>query len=120
MAPQPAATIDQYIAGFPAETQRILQQLRALVHEVSPGATERISYAIPTFDLRGSLLIAIAGWKHHIGLYPVTGRVAEALAAELATYKMGRGSVQLPLVKPMPLELVRRIVELRAAAIGTD
>lgn len=118
MAPQPAATIDQYIAGFPAETQRILQQLRALVRDVAPDVTERISYAIPTFDLRGSLLIAIAGWKHHIGLYPVNGHVAEALATELAPYRMGRGSVQLPLAKPMPVELVRRIVELRAEAIG--
>jgi uncharacterized protein YdhG (YjbR/CyaY superfamily) len=113
MAATPAKTIDEYIAGFPSEAQTAMRALRALVHEVAPTATERISYAMPTFDVDGKLLISFAAWKKHIGVYPIAGRLAEAFAAELAGYKTGRGSVQLPLAKPMPLALVRRMLGVR-------
>ena len=113
MATPAAKSIDEYIAGYPAEAQTAMTALRALVYDVAPAATERISYAMPTFDVGGELLIHFAAWKKHIGLYPVGGRLAEAFAAELAGYKMGRGSVQLPLATPMPLGLVRRMLGFR-------
>jgi len=110
------ATIDEYIAGFPAETQVLLQQVRATVQAAAPDATEAIRYAIPTFILNGNL-VHFAGFKNHIGFYPApTG--AEAFKNELSVYKTGKGSVQFPLDQPMPLDLISRIVQFRVAEVS--
>ena len=106
--------IDAYIAGFPPETQRVLSELRALIKASAPGATESISYAIPTFDLNGRHLVHFAGYEKHIGFYPVPTGI-EAFSEELKAYKRGKGSVQFPLSGPMPMDLIRRIVEFRVA-----
>ncbi|MFI5258100.1 MAG: iron chaperone [Candidatus Limnocylindrales bacterium] len=106
------STIDQYIAGFPPETRKVLAEMRALIKSVAPGATETISYAIPTFDLNGRHLVHFAGYAKHIGFYPIPSGM-EAFEEELKTYKRGRGSVQFPLGKPLPTDLIRRIVEFR-------
>jgi uncharacterized protein YdhG (YjbR/CyaY superfamily) len=108
---QTASSIDDYIAGFPPQTQEVLEELRALIRASAPDATETISYAIPTFDLNGHL-VHFAGYEHHVGFYP-TGRGVEAFAEELAPYKSGKGSVQFPLGQPLPADLIRRIVEFR-------
>ena len=107
-APQ---TIDAYIAGYPEEVQAILQQIRRTIHETAPEATEAISYGMPTFKLHGNL-VHFAAFKNHIGFYPVPSGMA-AFQEELAAYKQGKGSVQFPLDKPMPLDLIRRIVDFR-------
>lgn len=107
-APQ---TIDAYIAGFPEEVQAILQLIRRTIHETAPEATEAISYGMPTFKLHGNL-VHFGAFKSHIGFYPVPSGM-EAFKDELAAYKQGKGSVQFPLDKPMPLDLIRRIVEFR-------
>ena len=107
-APQ---TIDAYIAGFPEDVQAILQQVRRTIHEAAPEATEAISYQMPTFKLHGNL-VHFGAFKNHIGFYPVPSGMA-AFEEELAAYKQGKGSVQFPLNKPMPLDLIRRIVEFR-------
>lgn len=118
MTPRPTArSIDDYIADFPVETQEMLREMRALIHESAPGATEAISYAIPTFDLGGRHLVHFAGYAHHVGFYP-TGSGAAAFADELAAYKGGKGSVQFALGKPLPRDLIRRIVEHRVAQTG--
>ena len=107
-----AASIDEYIAGFPPETQKVLQAVRALIKASAPGATETISYAIPTFDLNGRHLVHFAGYAKHVGFYPIpTGM--QAFGDELKPYKQGKGSVQFPLDRPMPTDLIRRIVEFR-------
>jgi len=111
-----ATDIDSYIAEFPESTQVALQQVRALIHEIAPDAVETISYAIPTFDLARKHLVHFAGYEHHIGLYP-TGSGAEAFRDEFAAYKTGKGSVQFPLDEPMPLDLIRRVVEFRVAQV---
>jgi uncharacterized protein YdhG (YjbR/CyaY superfamily) len=114
MAKQTAVgSVDEYIAGFPPETRRVLEELRALVHDTVPGVTERISYAIPTFELDGRCIVYFGGWKQHIGLYPIDARLAETLRDELEPYRSGKGSVQFPLSNPMPTELIRRIIGLR-------
>ena len=107
-----ANSIDEYIAGFPPETQDVLEELRALIKTVAPDATETISYAIPTFDLNGHHLVHFAGYAHHVGFYPVPSGMA-AFEEELKPYKRGKGSVQFPLAKPLPTDLIRRIVEFR-------
>jgi uncharacterized protein YdhG (YjbR/CyaY superfamily) len=111
-----AATIDDYIAGFPPETRELLERVRAICHEEAPGATETISYAIPTFDLQGRHLCHFAGFKHHLGFYP-TDRGAAAFAEELKAYKGGKGTVQFPYEDPLPEDLVRRMVRHRVAQV---
>lgn len=109
-----ATSIDEYIAEFPPETQKILERIRQVIRQAAPEATETISYAIPTFDLHGKHLVHFAGYEHHIGFYP-TPNGAEAFKDELATYKGGKGSVQFPIDHPMPDDLIRRIVLYRVA-----
>jgi len=111
-----AASIDEYIAGFPAETQARLEEVRALIREEAPGATETISYAIPTFDLKGRHLCHFAAFKNHLSFFP-TGKGADAFADELKAYKGGRGTVQFPYSQPLPADLVRRIVRYRVGQV---
>jgi uncharacterized protein YdhG (YjbR/CyaY superfamily) len=106
-----ASSIDEYIAEFPTETQTMLQELRGIIKASAPDATERISYAIPTFDLNGHL-VHFAGYKNHIGFYPTSSGI-EAYKEELTPYKTAKGSVQFPLGQPLPTDLIRRIVEFR-------
>lgn len=109
-----ATTIDEYIGEFPAETQKVLGEVRALISATAPDATETISYAIPTFDLNGRHLVHFAGYAKHVGLYPAPSGL-EAFDEELQAYKRGKGSVQFPLGEPLPTDLIRRIVEFRVA-----
>lgn len=109
-----AGSIDEYIAGFPPETQALLQEVREVIRGVAPDATESISYAIPTFDLNGKHLVHFAGFAKHVGFYPIPSGM-EAFKEELAPYKQGKGSVQFPLKQPLPVDLIRRIAEFRVA-----
>lgn len=109
-----ATTIDEYIAGFPPGTGAALEEMRALIRAAAPDATETISYSIPTFDLNGRHLVHFAGYAKHVGFYPVPSAMA-AFADELAPYRSGKGSAQFPLGRPLPADLIRRIVEFRVA-----
>lgn len=103
--------IDEYIAGFPKDVQLILEQIRATVKEAAPDAEETIKYAMPTFTLKGNL-VYFAAFKNHIGFYATpTGN--EAFKKDISGYKTGKGSVQFPLDKPMPLPLITKIVTFR-------
>lgn len=108
-----ARTIDEYIAEFPSETRKVLEELRALVKSLAPEATEKISYAIPTFHLNGNL-VHFAGYEKHVGFYPGASGI-EAFKEELKPYKSAKGSVQFPLGQPLPADLIRRMVEFRVA-----
>lgn len=104
-------TIDEYIAGFPKETQVLLQKIRAIISKAAPKATETISYGIPTFVLEKNL-VHFGGFKNHIGFYATpTGHTA--FKKELSIYKEGKGSVQFPLDKPLPVGLITQIVKFR-------
>ncbi len=105
-------TIDEYITGFPPEVQEHLHQIRETIKNAAPQAKENISYGMPTFYLNGNL-IHFAGYKNHIGLYPAPQGI-EAFKDELSIYKGAKGSVQFPLSKPMPLNLIARITRYRA------
>ena len=111
-----AGSIDEYIAEFPPETQKVLEQIRAVIREAAPDATETMSYAIPTFDLNGRHLVHFAGYTRHIGFYP-TGSGVEPFKEELGSYKTARGSVQFPLSQPLPKALIRRMVEFRVREV---
>ena len=105
--------IDEYIANFPEDVQTILQEIRAVIHQAAPDTEETISYQMPTFKLKGNL-VHFAAFQNHIGFYPVPTGI-EAFKEELSVYKGGKGSVQFPLDKPMPLDLISKIVKFRAA-----
>ncbi len=107
------ASIDAYIAGFPAQVQETLQTLRKVIREEAPDAVERIAYQMPTFALHGNL-VHFAAFAHHIGFYPTPSGI-EAFQQELAAYKGAKGSVQFPIDEPLPYDLIRRIVCFRVA-----
>ena len=102
--------IDDYISDFPGETQKYLNEMRELIRKLAPDSVESISYAIPTFSLNEKYLVYFAGFKNHIGLYP-TPVGMEAFKEELSNYKTGKGSVQFPLNKPLPIALITKIVK---------
>lgn len=103
--------IDEYIAGFPAEVQEILQKIRATISKAAPRAEEAIKYQIPTFTMEGNL-IHFAAFRNHVGLYPAPRGVKE-FEDELSRYEGGKGTVQFPLDEPIPHGLIRRIVKFR-------
>lgn len=106
-------SIDDYIGQAAPEVRELLQNIRKVIHEAAPEATEKISYQMPTFDLHGNL-VHFAAFKKHIGFYPAP-RGIEAFKEELSVYKGAKGSVQFPLDQPMPYDLITRIVKFRAA-----
>lgn len=106
-----AKSIDEYIAAFPPEVQRILERIRATIRRAAPGAEEAIKYRIPTFTLGGNL-VHFAAYKTHIGLYPAP-RGSGQFKKELAGYAGGKGTVRFPLDEPIPYDLIRRIVRFR-------
>lgn len=105
-------TIDEYINIFPTEIQRILSQIRAIIRDEVPDAMEAISYGMPTFKLNGKNLVHFAAWKEHIGFYPTPSGI-NMFKEELSQYEMSKGAIQFPLNKPMPLKLIRAIVQQR-------
>ncbi len=108
---QSPQTIDEYIAGYPAEVQQILQNIRAIVHAEAPQAQETIKYRMPTFTLNGNLVF-FAAFKKHIGFYPPVAGDAE-FKKELAPYEGPKDSLIFPFTQPIPYDLIRRIVKVR-------
>lgn len=104
-------SIDEYIATFPPDIQQLLQTMRETIRAEAPGATERISYQMPTFYQHGNL-VHFAALKGHIGFYPTSSGVA-AFERELGSYASTKGAVRFPLDQPLPLDLVRRITRFR-------
>ncbi len=108
------ANIDDYIAGFPVPVQKHLQNIRETIKRAAPEAEESISYAMPAFKFKGKPLVYFAGYKNHIGFY-ATPNGHQAFEKDLSIYKQGKGSVQFPLDKPMPLDLIVRVTKYRIA-----
>jgi uncharacterized protein YdhG (YjbR/CyaY superfamily) len=103
-------TIDAYIASFPPGVQATLENVRAVIHETVPGATEGISYDIAGFALQGRYFVTVAGWKRHFSLYPIPGADA-AFDRRLDPYKSGKGTLKFPLDQPVPVDIIRGVVE---------
>lgn len=103
--------IDEYIAGFPPDIQQILQRIRATIRDAAPEAQEKISYAMPPFFLHGNL-VHFAAFKKHIGFYP-TPSGTEHFQQQIAAYQSAKGSIQFPLDRPIPYDLIAEIVKFR-------
>jgi len=106
-----ANSIDEYISGFPTDVQVILEKIRETIRRAAPTAQETINYAIPTFTLQGNL-VHFAAFKKHIGFYPTPTGI-EQFKNELSAYEMAKGSVQFPVDRPIPYDLISEIVKFR-------
>ena len=110
--PKAFTNIDEYIAGFPKEVQKILESIRRTIRKAAPAAEETISYQMPAFKLKGAL-VYFAAYKNHIGMYP-TASAIEKFKRELSGYEGSRGTVRFPLDKPIPLGLITKIAKFKA------
>ena len=109
------STIDEYIAQYPADMQKILTKIRKTIRKAAPKAAEKISWGMPTF-YQGENLVHFALMKNHIGFYPGAEGVA-SFADELDGYKTSKGAIQFPLSKPVPYDLIARITAFRAGRV---
>ena len=117
MNTEKAKDIDEYIANCPEEVQKKLEQVRATIRKAAPDAEETISYSMPAFKQK-KIVVYFAAFKNHIGLFPTASGIA-AFKDEFSDYKWSKGAVQFPLDRPMPLDLITRIVKFRAAEVLT-
>ena len=104
-------TVNEYIGTFPKNVQNILETLRQSIRDSAPEAEEVISYQMPAFKLNG-ILVWFAAFKNHIGFFPKTSAI-EAFKDELSNYEVSKGTVRFPLDKPIPLDLVKKIIKYR-------
>lgn len=104
-------TVDEYIAGFPPKVKARLRSIRKAIKEAAPGAEEKISYNMPALKLHG-VLAYYAAYKEHIGFYPMASTI-DAFRKQLDGYELSKGTVRLPLDKPLPLELIGAMVRFR-------
>jgi uncharacterized protein YdhG (YjbR/CyaY superfamily) len=111
-------TIDEYIATFPDDVQKLLQQVRDVLALALPGATEAISYQMPALKLGGKTVVNFAAWKKHLSMYPVPSGSA-AFEAAVAPYLAAKATVQFPYNKPVPFELMAAIAQARAVEVAT-
>jgi uncharacterized protein YdhG (YjbR/CyaY superfamily) len=104
--------VDEYISGFPKDTQKFLKQLRATIIKAVPEAEEVISYQMPAYNFYGKL-VYFAAYENHIGFYPTPSGI-ENFKKDLSGYKTSKGAVQFPINEPLPLPLISKIVAFRA------
>lgn len=110
-------SIDEYIGGFPQDTQTMLLLIRKIIKSTVPAAEETISYGMPTFKLNGHYLIYFAGYKKHIGLYPVPN--TREFEKDFSSFKTsGKGTIQFQLNKPLPIDLIKKIVKYRITEVN--
>ena len=109
--------IRAYIAALPPDTRRIIKMIRATIVASAPAATEHFSYGIPGFRFDGKPLMWYAGWKQHVGMYPMTATVKRANATGLIGYEVSKGTVRFPLAKPPSAALIKRLIQTRVAEI---
>ena len=105
-------SVDEYIAGFPPDVQKIRRKMRTTIRKAAPDAEETISYQIPAFKQNGAL-VYFAAHRAHIGMYPITRTVNEQFSKELSPYAAGKSTARFPLDEPIPYALIKRIVTLR-------
>jgi uncharacterized protein YdhG (YjbR/CyaY superfamily) len=103
--------IDEYIASYPPPVRKKLTDVRNIIRKNAPGATERISYQMPTFYLNGNL-VHFAAYTNHIGFYPTPSGI-QAFEKEFSDYSFSKGSVQFPLGQPLPTDLIAQVVRFR-------
>ena len=104
--------VEKYIFSSPEDVRNILLQIRQIIMEEAPDAVEGFAYQMPSYKTNGKPLVYFAGFKKHMGFYATPSGHA-AFSEELSEYKQGKGSVQFPLNKPIPFDLIRQMVAFR-------
>ena len=112
--PRPT-TVDEYMATLPIDRRGPMETIREAVRAAAPDAVEVISYNMPAFRTHGQFLVSYDAFKRHYSLFPASGAVVDALGEALTPYLAGKGTIRFPATQPIPVELVRRIVEVRLA-----
>ena len=112
------STVEQYRAALTEAQRAGLDALRDAVRAAAPAAEEGISYAIPVFRLRGKPLVWVAAWKAHFSLYPLTAAILRDHADDIRGHETSKGTIRFPASRPLPLELVRKLVAARAAELA--
>ncbi len=110
--------LQSYFTSTSPKARAALKKIRAAIRSVAPGAEEAFSYRIPAFRLKGRPLVWYAAFKNHCSLYPMTGAIRRKLATSLKGYEMSKGTVRLPLAKPIPVGLVKKLVRARMAEVS--
>jgi uncharacterized protein YdhG (YjbR/CyaY superfamily) len=113
-----AADIDSYLGGLGEPQRATLQQLRHDILEVVPNAEECISYGMPAFRVEGKVVAGFAAFKNHLSYLPHSGSVLSALAADTADYESTKGSLHFPVDRPLPRDLVTKLVTTRMRQLG--
>ncbi|HVX93241.1 MAG TPA: DUF1801 domain-containing protein [Candidatus Dojkabacteria bacterium] len=108
-----AKNVDEYIKGYPEDIQIVAKKLRKLIKDNAPEAKEMISYAIPLYKMNGKHLVAFAIYKKHYGFYPTKSEIFKVYEKELEGYKKSVGTIQFPINKPLPFDLIKKIVKFR-------
>ena len=108
-------SVNEYIATFPKETQLKLTELRELIKHQLPNAEETISYNMPAFTINGERVIYFAGWKNHISIYPFYEEMKETIKGTQAYETSGKGTIQFPLNEPLPIEIIKKMIEFLIA-----
>lgn len=115
------ATIDEYLAALPPDRRAAIEAIRAAVRSAAPDAVETIAYQMPAFRTRaGKFLVSFAAYKRHVSLFPASQSVMAALGAELAPFVAHKATIQFPANQPIPLELVRRVMEIRVVELAEE
>jgi uncharacterized protein YdhG (YjbR/CyaY superfamily) len=109
------ATVDEYLTRLPDDRRVAMEQLRQTIRAAAPNAHEQLSYKMPAFKTHGQFLVSYDAFKKHYSLFPASGGVVEGLGNEIEPYLAGRGTIRFPADRPLPLDLIRRIVEIRLA-----
>lgn len=109
------ASVEEYIATFPTNIQEKLQKIRKVIQEAVPNAQEVISYGMPAYKL-GKVLVYFAAFANHISFFPTSSGVS-AFTHELKDYAVSKGTIQFPLDKPIPYELIKQITKFRAQEV---
>jgi uncharacterized protein YdhG (YjbR/CyaY superfamily) len=118
MAKTDFKSVDEYIASQPEVVQGLLERVRSTIRKAVPGATEAISYKIPTYKLHGGPVLYFAGWKQHYSLYPATDHVVAAFKDDLAPHEVNKGTIRFPFSEPVPVTLIERIAKFRAKEVA--
>jgi len=109
-------TVEDYLASLPVERRSALEELRATITAAAPEANETIAYQMPALRSHGGqFLVSYAAYRHHYSLFPASGAVVEALGDELTPFLSGKGTIRFPANQPIPVALVKRIVQVRLA-----